>query len=829
MTFYYRPILPLTLAMIFGIAAGETFPGYRMPAWCIAAISMFLLFFFIYRRKAAAISPLMLFVALGYLLIQPWTAPIFSPQHIRNMATGDKWLVTGVVATSPVVTGYRQSFVIETEALGENASRVEITGKLRVSLSGREPELNVGDRISFVGRIRPIRSFQNPGGFDYNRYLAFKGIWATASGQGESVRVMANSAPVGVEVWIAPVRKSVAAIIDGAASGDVAGMLKALLLGDRSGISEKLQEDFKRTGIGHLLAISGLHVGLVAGVVFFFCLKLFGYVPALLRRAWVKKAATIPAFLAVLGYGLLAGMSPSTQRAVIMAGVFLAAFLVQRPPDTFNSVALAACLILVVHPPSLFAASFQLSFAAVVAIVLGLSLMPALDEETAPLDARSWFLRRAGALLLVSLSAILGTLPLALFYFNETSLIGLLSNLIIVPIIGSGVVPLGLASVLLCSLSPGIAALGFKLCGVLLAGAIYIVRWASPLPFAAITTVTPSAVEIVLYYCLAGAIWLMLHLRKPQALERRIRQVQRFALVLMLSAVIGFVLDGVYWGYQRFWTDKLKITILDVGHGNASLVEIPGGEVILIDGGGFSDNSVYDVGKRIVAPLLWRKKIRTVQTLILSHPNSDHLNGLIYIADSFHVKRFLSNGESAETRGYKKLIAVVEEKEILMPAYEHMDRNWSFGSIAVDILYPASGFPDRRALEPWRDGNNNSLVVKVSLGETSFLFPGDIEADGESELVRIAGSDLQSHVLIAPHHGSRSSSTQTFLEAVNPEMIIVSSGFNDQYGAPHPDVLKRYKHLDARIFTTPEHGAVTFITNGEALRVETVVTSSDGR
>lgn len=828
MNFYYRPIIPLTLAMIFGIISGEAFPGYRMAAWCIVAVCILLIFFFIYRRKAAAVSPLMLFAALGYLLIQPWTAPVFSPQHIRYAATGDKWLVTGVVTTSPVVTGYRQSFIVETEALGENTSHVEVTGKLRVSLSGREPGLNVGDRISFVGRIRPIRSFQNPGGFDYNRYLAFKGVWATAFGQGESVRLLTNSLPVGIEVWIAPLRKSVAAIIDGATAGDVAGMLKALLLGDRSGISEKLREDFTRTGIGHLLAISGLHVGLVAGVVFFFCLKLFGFVPALLRRAWAKKTATLPAFLAILGYGLLAGMSPSTQRAVIMAGVFLAAFLVQRPPDTFNSVALAACLILVFHPPSLFAASFQLSFAAVVAIVLGLSLIPTPDHDTAPQDARARFLSRVGAFMLVSLAAILGTLPLTLFYFNETSLIGLLSNLIIVPVVGFGVVPLGLASVFLCLLSPTVGALGFKLCGLLLAGALYLIRWAASLPFAAVTTVSPSMVEIVLYYFLAGAIWLMLYLRKPSALGRRSRLVQGFAFMLAITAVGGFILDGVYWGYQRFWTDKLKITIIDVGHGNASLVEIPGGEVILIDGGGFSNNSVYDVGKRIVAPLLWRKKIRTVQTLILSHPNSDHLNGLIYIADHFQVERILSNGEPAETRGYKELMAAVKEKEILTPAYEHMDRSRSFGGVAVDILYPASGFSGGRAMEPWREGNNNSIVVKVSFKKVSFLFPGDIEADGESELVRIANGNLQCRVLIAPHHGSRSSSTQTFLEAVDPEMIVVSSGFNDRYGAPHPDVLQRYKNLGARIFSTPEHGAVTFITDGKKMMVETVVASGDG-
>jgi len=827
MTFYYRPIISLTLAMIFGIIVGEAFPGHGATAWCVAAGYGFLLIFFIYRKKTAVISPLVLFAAMGYLLLQPWVAPTFPARHIRHAATGDKWLVTGVVATSPRIAGFRQSFILETECLGENTSRTEVTGKLRVSLAGKEPELNVGDRIIFVGRIRPIRSFQNPGGFDYNRYMAFKRVWATASGQGDSVRVHTKSVPVGLEVWIAPARKSVAAVIDGAVQGDVAGILKALLLGDRSGIPDSLREDFRRAGIGHLLAISGLHVGLVAGVVFFMGLKLFGRVPVLLRKAWVKKAATVPALLAVLGYGLLAGMSPSTQRAVIMAGVFLAAFFVERPQDTINSVAVAACLILVVHPPSLFAASFQLSFAAVVAIVLGLSLLPAPLPETSSPSIRSGIFRKMGSFMVVSISAILGTLPLALFYFNETSVIGVLSNLIFIPLVGFGVVPMGLGFVFLCSLSPAGAALGFKLCGMLLAGALYLIRWASSLPFAAVTTVTPSMIEIVLYYCFVGSVWLMFFSvrdrNRRQIPERKNAGIHRFALALAMAAVVGFVLDGIYWGYQRFWTDKLKITVIDVGHGNASLLEIPGGEVMLIDGGGFSDNSIYDVGQRIVAPLLWRRKIRTVQTLILSHPNSDHLNGLIYIAERFHVKRFISNGESAETRSYEELVAVAKKKKILMPAYEQMDRSWIFGGVSVDILYPDPEFLDRRVLEPWRDGNNNSLVVKVSLEEASFLFPGDIEAIGETELVRIAGDYLQSRVLVAPHHGSRSSSTQTFLAAVNPETIVISSGFNDQYGASHPEVRERYINRGAEIFSTPENGAVTFITDGEELWVETAV------
>jgi competence protein ComEC len=261
MPFYHRPAIPLVLAMISGIVAGEVYPGVRLAAWCMAAGGALFLVRLVLMEKRGAVSPLLLFFALGYLLIQPWAAPEFPPHHIRHAATGDKTIVTGVVISAPVVTRYRQRFIIETECLGMNASRTVATGKLKVSLSGKEPELNIGDRILFVGRIRPIRSFQNPGGFDYNRYMAFKGVFAAATGQGEAVRVLDKSVAAGAAALVAPVRSSVAERIDAAVGGDAAGILKALVLGDRSGVPDRVRGDFQRAGIGHLLAISGLHVG----------------------------------------------------------------------------------------------------------------------------------------------------------------------------------------------------------------------------------------------------------------------------------------------------------------------------------------------------------------------------------------------------------------------------------------------------------------------------------------------------------------------------------------------------------------------------------------
>jgi len=248
-------------------------------------------------------------------------------------------------------------------------------------------------------------------------------------------------------------------------------------------------------------------------------------------------------------------------------------------------------------------------------------------------------------------------------------------------------------------------------------------------------------------------------------------------------------------------------------------VEFPRGPVILIDGGGFSDNSVFDVGARVVAPVLWRKKIMTVDTMVLSHPNSDHLNGLIYIADYFNVKRLWYNGESVDTDGYRDFTAVIAKKKIASPAFRDLTKTHDINGVNVDILYPPKTFLEKVPDENWRDPNNNSLVVKVSMGEVSFLFPGDIEKEAEKELVALKRNALASTILIAPHHGSKTSSTAHFLDAVSPETVIISCARAGRYHFPHPTVLKRYRTRGYQVLSTGSSGAIEIVTDGRKIDI----------
>jgi competence protein ComEC len=226
------------------------------------------------------------------------------------------------------------------------------------------------------------------------------------------------------------------------------------------------------------------------------------------------------------------------------------------------------------------------------------------------------------------------------------------------------------------------------------------------------------------------------------------------------------------------------------------------------------------MGARVLAPFLWRKKIRTIDTLVLSHPNSDHLNGLIFIARHFKVKTIWTNNETRATQGYDRLQNIVAQKQINLPDFQHMPRQLLINGVEFCFLYPPADFLAQKASQKWRSTNNNSLVVKVSFGHISFLFTGDIMAEAERELVDIAGADLACDVLLVPHHGSRTSSSQPFLLSVEPKVAVFSAGWKNRFRFPHATVLDAYEKMGCRIFRTDQNGAIMVKTDGNRLHVK---------
>ncbi len=829
---YFRPLIPLLISMIAGLSCGLRFPWHSTYAYLSIICCSGVLLIKIIGKKSSLFLPLFLFFSLGYISIQPWFPEKLPASHIVNFTDTGPLNISGQVIESPEIRNKRLTFVLLVETVENDGKVIPVSGKISVKVLNSIPGISIGDKVYFKSGIRSVRNFNNPGGFDFKRYMAFNGISGTAYVSGEKIRVKQNEENIEWKRLIENARKKFALLIENSAPSDEAGVLKALVIGDQNSITPEIRADFNRTGTSHILSISGLHVGIVATVSFLFFNKFLSYFNLFLWNAWTRKGAAILSLLPVIIYGLLAGMSPSTQRSVIMISVFLMSFFVEREQDAINTLAVAAILILVFHPPSLFLISFQLSFLSVWFIITGMNLTLYRKDGKSKTE-EGWRLRlqrKIAAFFLVSFFATIGTLPVVMYYFNQVSLVGLAANCVAVPLIGFAVVSAGLLSFFIYPISGFVSVWLIKASSVILGVSLEFIKYFAKLPFAAIKTVTPSLFEIAWYYLLLGAVFVILQgLNDKKEIKKSGRVVefikQRGPFIAIVLLIIAGYADVWYWLDKRFLHEDLRVTVIDVGQGTSALLELPGGYNVLVDGGGFSDNSIFDVGEKITAPFLWRKKIKSVDTLVLSHPHSDHLNGLLYIAENFNVKEIWTNGETAETFGYKRLLEIIKEKNIKMEEFKEIKRARIINGTMFKILYPEADFKEKT--EKWRKGDNNSLVLKASLGLKSFLFPGDIKAKGEAELVNIAGDYLKSTILLAPHHGSKTSSTNEFISKVNPEIAIMSVGWNNRYKFPAPEVLERYKARNCRTLRTDENGAVMMSTDGKALVVTPTVVNEN--
>jgi competence protein ComEC len=866
---YYRPLIPLLLAFVAGIAVADQLPERLI--WLAVAgilISGSIIIYAVNRHKNAKFFPLILFFCLGYYSLTPWL-PAFFPQDHANVYVNDpfKWEISGIIDAPPLPQDYRTVCIIDRIQLSRPSKKettVSVKGKIRAIIYGDSRTLSIGDRLTFESKIRPFTNFKNPGGFDYIRYMAFKRIWGNAYTSYKKVAIQPSAN--NVKKYLFTLRQKISTLINQSSDGDANAILHALIIGNRQHISKPLGSAFNRAGISHLLAISGLHIGIVASFTFFLSTWMLSQFKPMLRHAWTRKGAALLSLIPILFYGIIAGMTPSTQRAVIMVSVFLLTFLLEREHDLINTISVAALIILIIYPPSLFSISFQLSFAAVLAIIYGTSKI--LPVRKKPVTITAYFLKTIVTFCIVSGLAIIGTAPLTMFYFNQISLMGILSNLIFIPLIGFTIVPLALFSVfVLLPINSSAGFWGLKICDFILTFSIKWIYRIADLPFAAVKTITPSFIEISCIYALLGSVLYLFFSytkkilnnetqskirtkkklsqdahNKP-GLSRPLRAINALNGMMpcrlikdpgeklsgrqwasILTGITLFILsaDIYYWVDKRWGKEDLTVSIIDVGQGNAALIEMPGGKCALIDGGGYSNNEIFDIGAKVIAPFLWQKKIKTIETVILTHYDSDHLNGLIFVLKHFNVKQVFANHEPAtcfKNKGFNQIIA---DKQIPYPPYNDFPKKLNINGVIIKILYPMVHFADLVANDAWRDSNNNSMVIQVNFKNQSILFPGDIMKKAEEEIIAL-NDNLRSTIMLAPHHGSSSSSTPGFLKYVNPEYIVISSGRQNRFGFPEQDVLSRYKRNQIKTYRTDEDGCVSISIDGDQLNLAPMI------
>ncbi|CAG1064860.1 partial ComE operon protein 3, partial [uncultured bacterium] len=571
--------------------------------------------------------------------------------------------------------------------------------------------------------------------------------------------------------------------------------LKALVISGQGGIDRALREAFAATGTSHILSISGLHVGMVAAFSYWAALFFFRRSEKALLAFNAKKAAVILAAVPAVVYALLAGLPVATQRSVIMALAFIASFAIGRGKDHLNTLSLAGLIILAISPGSIWDVSFQLSFAAMASIII---LVPRLKEflgkylevsseekEKGPGQAVLIFFRkRVLPLIFVTLAAGIGTSPILAYHFHRISLAGLGANLVAVPLAGVAV-PSLLVSSALIPVSEVLAWIVLFPADVAFSFIARAVAFFAAIPHASLWVSPPALHEMVLYYLLVFS-------------AVNIGRARVYIYAAPLSALLLFALPLAQDFSER--PDVLRVTYLSVGQGDSAFVELPGGKTMLIDGGG-TNNPDFDTGERVVAPFLRSKGVERIDYMVLSHAQQDHMGGLSFIARNMDVGEFWWNGEGSLGR----LGAALEENKVVKKIVGSSTGKKAAGNAEVEFF--------NRSQDSF-DTNDNSLVMKVSYGQRSFLFSGDISEKAEKA---IASGAIEADVLKAPHHGSKYSSSAGFLSAVRPSVVVVSAGRLNSFGFPHAESLERYEAAGAAVMRTDTMGAVIIETDGKSL------------
>jgi len=790
-----RPACAAAVAFAGGLIAAHYF---ALPVWPLVAAAAFL------AAAAAALNATRIATWLALAAVAAGAAGWYTARAgylgssdilfslDRHFLPRDA-VVVGVVADDPLQRPYGTTFTLGLESITAAGRTRAAGGRASVSIY-ENVALRYGDRLAVRGAVVAPKPARNPNGFDYRSYLRRRGITALIRvRRGRDVALLGRGRGNAVVAASYAVKHKAAAVLDRSVDGREAALLKGLTLGTRAELEAKVVEEFRAAGAVHLLAISGLHVGFLAFILFL-----------VLRGTRLPRPAVNLIVMAFLpAYALMTGLNPPVVRASLMGVLALTAALLGRDVDLFNVLAAAALVILAVNPLLIADASFLLSFAATFAIaflyrplVKLLAAVPGIIRES----------------LAVTFAAQLGVLPLQLYFFFRFTPIALASNLIMVPLAGLAVA-LSLTTVVAGSVWPalgdlfgGAAWLGAKA----LAGAGHLfAQGLSPLvarwPALARLPVLGPRWDLQFwlgrpspFFLLLIPLGVILVATPRRWLRRAAAAAAAFSLALALAP-------------KLFRERPLRLTFLDVGQADSIFVEFPDGENMLVDAG-YAGRG-YDAGERVVAPCLRGRGITAIDYLCVTHGDGDHAGGAAYIVENFGVRELWPTADRHPSRALRALARAVAAAGVA--SGEGAPQHLGIGAVAVERLWPPAAGPP-----PSFSGNNCSTVLRLSYGRFAALLPGDAERPAQ-ELILSGKEEVTADVLKVPHHGSRDAAWPPFVAAVNPRVAV----FTTKAGAadfPAPETLSLYKGDGARVFAAGEHGAIIVETDGRLLRLRTM-------
>ena len=746
----------------FAVLPGKGF----LLALMAALLAIVVMAWFFRERPWSVVLGLLSSIGIGFFVASV-TAHQLLAGGLPEELEGQDVVVKGYIASLPERRGRRLQFQFVPESLQWQGAVQRVPGKLLLSWYPHKdyklPSVHMGERWRLLVRLKRPHGFSNPGGFDYEAGLFQRGIRAKGYVRYFAKNAIKNAAETPVNQRLAPaggayrvgqLRETLRSRIL-ASIGDhpLRGIVLALAIGDRQQITPPQWEVLTRTGTSHLVAISGLHVGLVAGFAFFLMRGLWRLSAWAVTHWPAAKAGAVAGLLAAAVYAMLAGFSVPTQRALVMVAVVMVAIIVQRHTRPSNLLALALLLVLVIDPLAVMSAGFWLSFGAVAVIVYGMS-------DRLAMNSHWWRWGRVQWLVAV------GLLPALLLLFQQASVVAPLANLLAVPWVSLVTVPL----TLLGSVSLGFsAAVGGWLLGLSTLSLDMLWWWLDGLAQWKLAIWRQMAPPLwALPTAMAGILWLL----APRGVPARWVGLVGLLPLLFVSPPV------IPQGQARF-------TLLDVGQGLAAVVQTQNHALVFDAGPRFS--SGFNTGEAVVAPYLRAQGRRYIDMLVVSHGDNDHMGGVAGLRGIMPVRQALSS--------------VSQRIDGAGPC--QAGQRWQWDGVTFVMLNPGE-----HVYMGGRKDNNRSCVLRVQAGEHSVLLTGDIERAAEHELVQRFGNGLASDVLVAPHHGSRTSSSPAFLTAVSPTVALFPVGYRNRYGFPKAQIVQRYVDRQVRLFDTARHGAI---------------------
>ena len=722
---------------------------------------------------------------------------------------GEELTLIAIVDSNKEEKEYKDTYQIKTE--------YKDTNLILIVNKNKNIELEYGDKILIKGELAEPSGSRNYGGFDYKEYL--KSIKIHGTIKADSIEVLAKNSNNPIFTFANNINLKIKENISKLIPEKYGAIFTGLILGDTSKVEEEVNDNFKIANISHVLAISGMHITyIVIGI------------ELLLKREIGKRKTRIITIIVLVIYMFITGFSPSVVRASLMGIIMLISKLIHRKNDIWTSISLSLLILLIYNPFLILNVGLQLSYLGTIGIVCFnkniYNFLRKLKIRNRKIKYRInrkfiLFIDKIKEILSVTLSAQIVILPILLFNFNILGIYFFISNILVSVIIGP-IIIVGFVCILISFISIEIA----KILSIFMSLGIQIlirISEISHLPFSKIYIPTPKVWQIVIYYIcviVINKIYMSFNLKEPDFTSIRIRNLVallKFKFRQNRKKVLKFLIVFVLLVFiLNIIPKKLKIHFVDVGQGDCTFITTPQNKTILIDGGG-SMSEEYDVGESTLLPYILDRGYTKVDYIFISHFDQDHIGGILTILEELKVGQVYISKQEQDSENYQKFLKIVKDKKIQVKVLKQGDCLKIEKNLYFDILWPIEEQIQENVL------NNNAMVMKLRYGKFSMLFTGDIEEVAEEKILDFykekGESILKSDVLKVAHHGSKTSTTQSFFEKVNPKICLIGVGKNNMFGHPTAEVLERIN--GTKIYRTDEKGEIILGVgcNGDGLKM----------